>query len=525
MDRKVIGEGSYGCVHKPSLECEKKPKNLKTYDGKVSKILDKSEANSEMKEFKVIKEFDSESNFHSGTPTKCPPLDNDIQRSHIKKCKNTTIKNATKSTNPIKDTLGLLVMEDGGVDMRDFVNKLSKKTITPSNTKMVELFLIEFERVFLGIKYFEENGIIHNDLKVDNIVYNQQKNRINFIDFGLTSKYSSINYKINKNNFFLSNGCHWNFPPDITLLDSYKFTSLQYYLKNNKKTFQKLLSEHFFENQYGMYSTEWISIFMEQTYPGINNKTNKEILDRRNKDLINSVKTYKNIKPQEFYDISIYTIDSYGIGITLSYCIHKLKKFLDNNIFSQLLGLCETMTNWNIHNRKDCDELLTSFQNILSNNNILNKHNLKIESGKIVKDNISNKTKKSIVISLPTTKKPIMMLPPDPPKEEDFPPPPEVIQPKKAKKTSNKRKTSKKKSNSPNNKTRKDNYSIKKGIFKAQQIKNRFHRLKGRPDLADINYKHTGKKFPRLSKIIEEIRRIEREENKSPLLNPTPIKK
>ena len=96
MDPKVIGEGSYGCVHKPSLKCQQKINKLKTYNNKISKILNNKEANSEMNEFKVIKSFDTDNHFHSGTPFKCPPLDNENQRTFIKKCKNSEIKQAAK---------------------------------------------------------------------------------------------------------------------------------------------------------------------------------------------------------------------------------------------------------------------------------------------------------------------------------------------------------------------------------------------------------------------------------------------
>ena len=42
-----LGEGTYGCVHKPSLKC--KNKRL-SYKGKISKIMHSSEAFKEMTE-------------------------------------------------------------------------------------------------------------------------------------------------------------------------------------------------------------------------------------------------------------------------------------------------------------------------------------------------------------------------------------------------------------------------------------------------------------------------------------------
>ena len=48
----VLGEGAYGCVHKPSLKCKDKPN--KNYDNKVSKVLRDTESIGELSEYKNI---------------------------------------------------------------------------------------------------------------------------------------------------------------------------------------------------------------------------------------------------------------------------------------------------------------------------------------------------------------------------------------------------------------------------------------------------------------------------------------
>ena len=54
--RKVLGEGAYGCVHKPSLHCLGDP----TFDYKnyVSKLMKTSNAKAELKEFVTIHQYD-----------------------------------------------------------------------------------------------------------------------------------------------------------------------------------------------------------------------------------------------------------------------------------------------------------------------------------------------------------------------------------------------------------------------------------------------------------------------------------
>lgn len=66
MSRKVIGEGSYGCVHKPSLHC--KNNSEIDYDDYVSKIMKNKDAENELKEFVTIGRYDPTNEFHLGSP-------------------------------------------------------------------------------------------------------------------------------------------------------------------------------------------------------------------------------------------------------------------------------------------------------------------------------------------------------------------------------------------------------------------------------------------------------------------------
>lgn len=62
---KVIGEGAYGCVHKPSLKCSKTKESIK-YKNKISKILSKDDAKEEMNEYNIIADIDKKKGFFFG---------------------------------------------------------------------------------------------------------------------------------------------------------------------------------------------------------------------------------------------------------------------------------------------------------------------------------------------------------------------------------------------------------------------------------------------------------------------------
>ena len=174
---KVIGEGTYGCAIKPSLKCSNKTIN---YDNKISKVLLTSEANSELIEYNVIDKIDKSKQFYLGKPEICKPKYSDSNVKSIQKCISIGKIIKTNVEHNLKK-LSLLVMEDGGINLKTYSTIIHKQT-----QKQIIQFFVEVHRILLGLKVFIDNGIVHHDLKPQNIVYNEKQNRLNFIDFGLT---------------------------------------------------------------------------------------------------------------------------------------------------------------------------------------------------------------------------------------------------------------------------------------------------------------------------------------------------
>jgi len=76
MNKKVVvnekvGEGTYGCVFKPSLKCNT---NIGSYENKVSKVMKNSEAAAELKEYKSISKIEGLEKYAITQPTLCKPI-------------------------------------------------------------------------------------------------------------------------------------------------------------------------------------------------------------------------------------------------------------------------------------------------------------------------------------------------------------------------------------------------------------------------------------------------------------------
>jgi hypothetical protein len=115
---KVIGEGSYGCVHKPSLTCKNKPKL--SYKNKVSKVLRKKSASDELKEYKNVNKVDKNKDFYLGKPVSCNIANTPENLDSIEKCKigKEVLKNLEKHK--------LIIMGDGGINIEEYVKKIKK---------------------------------------------------------------------------------------------------------------------------------------------------------------------------------------------------------------------------------------------------------------------------------------------------------------------------------------------------------------------------------------------------------------
>ena len=209
----VVGEGTYGCVLKPSLKC--RDDEHINYLNKVSKVMKKSDAKKEVKEYNQIKKIQNLNKYAISTPTYCEPDIDETFISNVTNCTTDKVKE-TFENNP--SNLGMLLIEDGGIDLHTFITKVFG-TIQLDGKKQ---FLKSLINLFDGLIFFRENDIIHRDIKLENVVYNVHTGKIKYIDFGLmTSKTKLIkNCQTNKEARAIS---HSYWPPENSCTNKHFF--------------------------------------------------------------------------------------------------------------------------------------------------------------------------------------------------------------------------------------------------------------------------------------------------------------
>jgi serine/threonine protein kinase len=365
----VIGEGTYGCVHKPSLKCI--PGTKINYDNQVSKILKKSSAKEELREYKKVTKADKKDEFYLGKPITCE-LDktNADNLEAIAKC-----KIGKQALNNLAN-YDLIVMGDGGDNLETYSRKIRSWTISEMSTENCEKFLLEILRLFAGLKRFEENDLIHYDLKPQNIVFNEKTKRLNFIDFGMmqSRKKTIKNCNASKHGWAFF---HWSYPWELEVLNKSTF---EYVKRNWTHRFNVINNE--LSAQAGSYYNHIkdFCVFSLNRNNDVEYRASFQDCVRNYQDTLKD--DMGGLGYNEFLKKSVGTIDVYGLGIALNYWFHSAKKHLDVRHANYLSYFFSTLISSRLMVRPTILEALESYENFIIISQLLDKY------GKEIKDHI-----------------------------------------------------------------------------------------------------------------------------------------
>jgi serine/threonine protein kinase len=213
MDPKYLSHGTYGCVVRPAIGCNKRLDN-----NNVSKLFSKrSEMEIEVEEHsKINNSIDPTNIFTLKLKEKCSVESERIDYNELTKCKN--LKTVEKD-------IPQIVYEYGGYDLLE----------TPKHVDFEEIFIAS-KALFKGLVIMEQRNYAHLDIKPANIVYNRENKKLALIDFGLaqivTGFYSHAgNKKMIKHPYAY-------YPPEFSVLTDYWSFDKRTFLDNNKNPYK-----------------------------------------------------------------------------------------------------------------------------------------------------------------------------------------------------------------------------------------------------------------------------------------------
>ena len=371
----VIGEGTYGCAHRPPMKCQNEPPRNKN---DISKLMTSANAAKELKEFALIDAADKRKQFYLGKPSKCAPDRILSNIRSISKC-------PSGKFDPVKiDDYSLLVMAYGGQDLEQFGEDVRTWTKTKENVDAIELFWLEAVRLFYGLKVLHDNNVVHHDLKPQNIVYDKVTKRANLIDFGFMEKKSTRIYAAKISASWLGNKHHWSFPLEAVYWnkDIYMMAARRGKTQKAYKEFADSVAQNC---RYFFISTLPVR-FKKMMY----NNAIKTMTAGAFQNVLGFEPTDEAY--DRFIDKSIDTVDSYGLGIALIFLLQRSKHLLSDEFYRNLTDIIVDMLSPGVFLRSTPEQLLAKYEDVLTTSGLLEKHNKHIENH-LIADKVSAEMK------------------------------------------------------------------------------------------------------------------------------------
>jgi len=362
---EVIGEGGFGCIHKPSLICNNNKKII--YKNKVSKLLLTEHAISELNEYMLISQTDKKGEYFLGVPELCVIKTTKTAMKSVQKCKRLIRKNNNKAiTKKNLQRYSVLIMNYGGTDLEKFGVSCGKFTDTVKNRTIITNFWKETTRILQGISIFIKHDIVHFDLKPHNIVYDKKAKRMNFIDFGHMRKISSsIEESMSSNNSF-TREAFWNYPFEIQFLNRDTYMQIANFTIEERKQWYN----HFLLDLKDHNDTPFIiayETFIEMYTENLSPEEIEKIENIIHQDFLNMLLNQITIENYEaFLEKSTKTIDIFGCGLTFRYMLNYTRHLLPESFVTKMSELCSFMTTPDLSKRYMIADIIEFHKQALS---------------------------------------------------------------------------------------------------------------------------------------------------------------
>ena len=360
---KLIGQGSYGCVFRPMIPCKGATKRI---PGKVSKFLNKTEANDEIKENSILDKIDNKFLFHFQTPKKCDFNMKYKNEPGIRNCR-PFMKEDFDFTR-----MKLLQLSDGGMGLNVFLENTELK-----NKKQAYKLLLSMEPLFIGLKVMYENKFSHFDIKTLNTVIDPKTYQMKYIDFGL-SDYNKNHIKTVDRNSSL----YFARPVEIPLLYHYyriddENLAIKWLKTKHRNSYSHIIDERYVKNG-SIYFSKNFKSFVDNFY----RRANKNL-----KVVVNEV-----ISKTDVFSVGVMCLSIFKKLTNQRFNINDMNENL-NNIYQKFYTLIRYMIEPDSFVRFNGKEAYTFYELVL-------KKEIIDEMNKCPPNKIMNpKTKKCVLKS------------------------------------------------------------------------------------------------------------------------------
>ena len=238
---KFLNQGSYGCIFKPGVKCDGTPSNSK-YLSKIQKKKPRTE-NEPIIGRRIRETVENHERYYAPALEVCKANISMINPSEVKKCK--VMENETSN----------VAEEFVSIKMRYIGNETLGDNLDKHYQKSPETFLAHLKDIerYLGaaVKELVRIEVVHNDLKLNNVMYSKEWKVPIIIDFGMAYEMKTLYSGNQMNTVFFT---HYEKYPPWCLEKLYIGVVVKTANWENKNvevdSLKKITNTFFKENQY-----------------------------------------------------------------------------------------------------------------------------------------------------------------------------------------------------------------------------------------------------------------------------------
>jgi serine/threonine protein kinase len=280
-------------------------------------------------------------------------------------------------------------MKYGGPDLKIFCKDVITQYLKANKWEKSDKFWLEAHHLIRGLQFFKDSGIVHNDLKPQNILYDTKTNKLMFIDFGLMQTKAEL-IRTSKNNTNNQAVFHWSYPLDSGFMD---YNSYSRYKRGTTNGYRKLVKDELIgmlvsdakKNTSGLKlkKPEAFELFFSYINPSGKDMTSAEKYAFVN-NFFDGLDEMVKLDYDDYLDDAIDSVDVHGLGFTLQYILNCFKRHnaVSETFFNKASALFADMYDSNPDNRHlNIYTLLNAYEDILLETGILTRLNKRFDKG------------------------------------------------------------------------------------------------------------------------------------------------
>ena len=196
-ETKLISQGSFGCIFYPAIECDGSISKNKKYASKLVK-----NNKTDMNEYligKMIKNIKLYEYYYAPVINMCSINLAKIDKRERDMCKIIRAKNSGNSSF-VDSNNSYAIMKIPFIENISVIDYFTQ--VNMDKKEILTYILYSYDYLMQNIKTLNENGIIHFDLKISNMLIEKSKKIPIIIDFGLSIPVSDIRPETYKKYFY-----------------------------------------------------------------------------------------------------------------------------------------------------------------------------------------------------------------------------------------------------------------------------------------------------------------------------------